>query len=237
MNTARFVALCGWLTGALIPAHTAAATSCDRQPVKPERVQILGLDMLVNGVPTSVYGLEFAESPEQVSDEFRAFWTRDAVPAKGQRGPSGLLLTALDDTCHYVLLLAPQPRGAHTKGVMSVMRLTGGATRHLIPDSAVPLPQGGNTVSDVESHDPGQTGRTWIVDIGGDPAANAQRYSSLLTQQGWSTVAQAPAYRLDGSPRVQGNAVALQRGADRLDAVFSDRNGQTEAVVHATRSR
>ncbi|CAE6739294.1 hypothetical protein R75483_02588 [Paraburkholderia domus] len=237
MTFAQLIARCSWLAFALISGVAMADTACDKQPVKADRMQAIGRDMIVNGVPTSVWGLEFAGSPSDVSNEFREFWTNEGVPAKGKRGPSGWLLSALDDTCHYVLTIPPQPDGAKTKGLLSVMQLSGQAVRHRIPDSVVPFPEGGKIISDVESRDPGQAGRTWLVEMSGRASDNAQRYSTKLSDEGWSTVTQAPAYRLDGSQRIMGNAMVMQRGSDRLDVIFSDRNGQTEAVINAARNR
>ncbi|HEY4353673.1 MAG TPA: hypothetical protein VGN31_20780 [Paraburkholderia sp.] len=253
----RFVTNRTGLFGALLCAlqPLAAAAGCDRIPVQPERVQTIGRDMLVNGVPTAIYGLEFAGSAHDVAEAFRAFWTREGVPAKARLESSTLLLTALDGPCHYVLLLAPVREGPHAKGLMSVTRLAGGDTTHRIPDEAVPLPQGAKPVSDVESRDPGQSGRTWILRVAGNAAQQARRYSGMLAAQGWTAIAIAPAYTvnstvnsavngaadsaIDGAWQVAGTAVAMQRGSDRIDAIFSggNDNGAAQVVIHATRIR
>jgi hypothetical protein len=237
MTLAQSIARGFLLACTLISGVAVADTACDKQPVKAVLTQAIGRDMIVNGVPSSVWGLEFAGSPADVSNEFREFWTREDVPAKGKRGPSGWLLSALDETCLYVLTIPPQPGGARTKGLLSVTQLSADTVSHRIPASAIPLPEGGKIISDVESRDPGQAGRTWLIEMSGRATDNAQRYSSQLSNEGWSTVAQAPAYQLDGSQRIMGNAMAMQRGGDRLDVIFSDRNGQTEAVVNAARNR
>jgi hypothetical protein len=241
MNGFPTTARRGWLALALLIAPVAVAraqTPCSQQPVRAAHVEVLGLDMLINGVPTSVYGMSFDGAPDEVVSEFRAFWKRAGVPANGQRSRSGLLLSALDRDCHYVLMLAASAPGAqaqHSRGVLSIARLNG-AARHAIPNAAVALPDGARTVTDIESRDPGQAGRTWIIELSGDAPANARRYRSQLADDGWTTVAESPAYRLDGSQRIVGGALAMQRGSDRLDAVFSDRDGRTEGVIHATRS-
>jgi hypothetical protein len=237
MRFAKSFMRCCWLAFALTSSVAMADTACDKQPVKADRMQAIGRDMIVNGVPTSVWGLEFSGSPTDVSNEFREFWTAEGAPAKGKRGPSGWLLNALDDTCHYVLTIPSTSDGARTKGVLSVIQLSSESVRHRIPDSSVPLPEGGEIISDVESRDPGQAGRTWLIEMSGRAGDNAQRYSNRLSGEGWATVAQAPAYLLDGSQRILGNAMVMQRGGDRLDVIFSDRNGQTEAVVNAARNR
>ncbi|MFC0399671.1 hypothetical protein [Paraburkholderia rhizosphaerae] len=232
----RWSAQRSWLACALLPV--VAVAECDRRPVQPERIQAIGRDMLVNGVPTAVYGLEFAQSADRVSDAFRAFWAREGVPAKARLESSGLLLTALDGACHYVLLITPVRKASPAKGVMSVMRLNGGTARHRIPDTVAPLPPGSKTVSDIESHDPGQTGRTWIVRLDGDAASQARRYGNVLAAQGWTTVALMPVQPIGGTRQTQavGSAIGMQRGRDRVDAVFSDRLGQTQAVIHVTRN-
>lgn len=221
--------------GGFICATAMADTACNKQPVKAERTQAVGRDMIVNGVPTSIWRLEFGGTPDDVSNEFRDFWTHEDVPAKGQRQPAGWMLTALDDTCQYVLNVQTPRPGARTSGLLSVMNLSGNA-RHQIPDSATPLPDGGTVISDVESRDPGQAGRTWLIELPGRARDNAQRYSDQLSDHGWSMVAKAPAYVADGSQQA-GDAVVMQRGGERLDAVFSDRNGKTQAVVNAARNR
>jgi hypothetical protein len=220
---------------ALMPSSaTAGGDTCNRQPVHAARVQMIGRDMLINGVPATVYGMEFGASPDDVSNEFRAFWTRAHVHAMGRRDASGLLLTALDGACHYVLVIPSAVEGAQTKGLMSVTRLDGADVSHRIGVSLAPLPLGARHVSDVESRDGRQTGRTWLLEIDGDTKDNAQRYARQLEGAGWRTVARAPALTLDGSQRATGDVLAMQRGGDRIDAVFSKRNGHTEAVIHAT---
>ncbi|SEB08652.1 hypothetical protein SAMN05192564_10612 [Paraburkholderia sartisoli] len=221
---------------ALLVHAGSARAACDKQPVKAERVQAVGLDMLVNGVPTSVRALDFAGSADDVSSAFREFWTQEDVPAKGVRGPNGLVLSALDGACLYVLTIPATQDRAPTKGVLSVAQIGERQASHAIDGSAIPLPEG-TTVSDIESRDPGQAGRTWLIQMSGNASDNARRYASQLAQRGWSTVAQAPAFQLDGSKRVLGSALAMQRGNDRLDVVFTARNGQTEAVINATRNR
>ncbi|HWT38414.1 MAG TPA: hypothetical protein VN289_19155 [Paraburkholderia sp.] len=219
----------------LMPLHAlAAGPACDRQPVQAVRVQTIGRDMLVNGVPASVYGMEFSGTSADVSDEFRAFWTHAHVPSLERRDASGLLLAALDGACHYVLVVSSRGNSGPANGLMSVMRLDGAGAVHRVDASRAPLPRGARTVSDVESRDGRQAGRTWLLDMSGETKNNAQRYARQLQQAGWQVVAQMPSLRLDGSQRAAGFVLAMQRGSERIDAVFSDRNGSTEAVIHAT---
>ncbi|CAD6517462.1 hypothetical protein LMG24235_00960 [Paraburkholderia sabiae] len=229
--------LCLALVVAFMPLQVlAAGPSCDRQPVHAERVQMIGRDMLVEGVPASVYGMEFNGTSDDVSSEFRAFWTRAHVPAMGRRDASGLLLAALDGACHYVLVIPSRGESGPTKGLMSVMRLDGTGAAHRVDASRVPLPSGARTVSDIESRDGRQAGRTRLLELSGEANDNARRYARQLEQTGWRVVAQMPALQLDGSQRAKGHALAMQRVGERIDAVFSNRNGQTEAVIHATTS-
>jgi hypothetical protein len=193
--------------------------------------------MIVNGVPTSILGVDFNGKPDDASKQFRAFWVAEGVPTKIQHEPSGLLLSALDEHCLYILNIPPQPDDAHTRALMSVVKLGTDPVRHQLPDSAVPLPESGKTVSDVESHDPGQTGRTRIIELPGDARWNAQRYRNLLTQQGWSNIGRQPAYQSGMGQSTSGTAYAMQHGGDSLDASFSDRDGKTVAVINAIRNR
>jgi hypothetical protein len=237
MKSALSLVRGSWLACALISGPALADTACNKQPVPPQSVEAIGRDMIVNGVPTSVVGVQFAGTPDDVSKAFREFWTDQDVPAKGQSGPSGLLLSALDDHCLYVLTLPPQANSEGTRGLLSVIRLGSDPVRHQVPDSAVPLPDGSKTVSDVESRDSGQTGRTWLLEMSGNARENAQQYRDQLAEQGWLSVARAPSYQSGASQQNQGAAVVMQRGSDSVDASFSDRNGKTVAVVNATRNR
>ena len=225
------------LASALVTGAAVAGVACDKKPVQPLSTQAIGRDMIVNGVPTSVVGMQFAGAPADVSKAFRDFWTREGVPAKGQPDSSGLLLSALDGQCLYVLSIPPQPQGDSTRGLLSVLRLGDSQVVHRIPDSAVPLPEDGKVVSDVESRDPGQTGRTWLLDVPGEARWNAQRYRNSLTMRGWLSVGRQPDYQSTGGARAQGTAFAMQRGGDSVDASFSDHDGKTIAVVNATRNR
>ncbi|TXC83433.1 hypothetical protein FRZ40_23835 [Paraburkholderia azotifigens] len=223
------------LGAVMLPLHAMAARpACDRQPVRAAHVQVIGRDMLVEGVPTSVYGMEFSGTSADVSNEFHAFWTHAHVPARERRDASGLLLAALDGACHYVLVVPARGDSGSVKGLMSVMRLDAAGATHRVEASRIALPRGARTVSDIESRDPGQAGRTWLIDMSGEAKDNAQHYTRQLQQAGWRVVAQMPALRLDGSQRTTGHVLAMQRGSERIDAVFSHRNGQTEAVIHAT---
>ncbi|NPT39063.1 hypothetical protein [Paraburkholderia xenovorans] len=221
----------------LFTGNAVAANACNKTPVQPQSVQAIGRDMIVNGVPTSVVGMQFSGTTEDVSRAFRDFWIREDVPAKGRTNASGLLLSALDDHCLYILSIPPQPEGDHTRGLMSVVRLGGDQADHRIPDSAIPLPEESAILSDVESHDPGQTGRTWLLDMPGNPQWNAQRYRNSLAAQGWMNVGRQPDYQSTGNRAAQGTAFAMQHGADSVDVSFSDRGGRTAAVVNAIRNR
>ena len=72
------------LAGALITGTAVAGTACNKTPVQPQSAEAIGRDMIVNGVPTSVVGMQFAGTPKDVSKAFRDFWTREDVPAKGR---------------------------------------------------------------------------------------------------------------------------------------------------------
>ncbi|MFM0061220.1 hypothetical protein PQR64_37025 [Paraburkholderia phytofirmans] len=227
----------GCLVCALITASAVAGAACNKTPVPPQSVQAFGRDMIVNGVPTSVVGMEFAGTASDVSKAFREFWINEDVPAKGQSNSSGLMLSALDDHCLYMLAIPAQPERSRTRGLMSVIRLGDGEVVHRIPDSAVPLPEGSKILSDVESQDPGQTGRTWLLDISGDARWNAQRYRNSLVAQGWMSVGRQPDYQAVGKSSAQGTAFAMQHGRDSMDVSFSDNDGRTVAVINATRNR
>jgi hypothetical protein len=225
------------VSGILIAGAALAGTACNKTPVPPQSTQAIGRDMIVNGVPTSVVGMQFAGTTDDVSQAFRDFWTGEGVPAKGQRNSSGLLLSALDGQCLYVLSIPPQAAADHTRGLMSVIRLGSGQAGRRLPDSAVPLPENGQVVSDIESRDPGQTGRTWLLDIPGEARWNAQRYRNSLAVRGWVSVGRQPDYQFTGAAHAEGRAFAMQHGSDSVDASFSDRGGRTVAIVNAIRNR
>jgi hypothetical protein len=181
--------------------------------------------------------MQFDGTVDDVSKAFRAFWTAENAPAKGRSTASGLMLSAVDGNCLYLLNLPLQQERAHTRGLMSVIRLGTGEANLKIPDSAIPLPEEGKVLSDVESRDRGQTGRTWLLDIPGEARWNAQRYRNRLALQGWINVGREPEYQSVGTRSPQGKAFAMQRGKDSVDASFSDRDGRTVAVINATRNR
>ncbi|WP_244217860.1 hypothetical protein [Paraburkholderia caledonica] len=193
--------------------------------------------MIVNGVPVSVVGMQFDGTVDDVSKAFRAFWTAENAPAKGRSTASGLMLSAVDGNCLYLLNLPLQQERAYTRGLMSVIRLGTAEANLKIPDSAIPLPEEGKVLSDVESRDRGQTGRTWLLDIPGEARWNAQRYRNRLALQGWINLGREPEYQSVGTRSPQGKAFAMQRGKDSVDASFSDRDGRTVAVINATRNR
>lgn len=238
MNLLRYFARGVCVAGALISCISSAfaGNACNKTPVRPQNSQAFGRDMIVNGVPSSLIGMQFAGTPNDVSNAFREFWLREDVPAKGRANSSGLLLSALDGACLYVLSISREQNTAYTRGLMSVIRLDGKTADYRIPDSSIPLPEDGKVLSDIESRDAAQTGRTRTLDIPGDPRWNAQRYRSSLAMRGWVIVGRQPDYQSTGST-VQGAAFAMQHGGDSLDASFSDRDGRTIAVIHATRSR
>ena len=237
MKLVYYLARAGCLTSALIAGAAVAGTACNKQPVQPQSIQAIGRDMIVNGVPTSIVGAQYAGTPDDVSKAFREFWTTEDVPAKGQSGPSGLLLSALDGQCLYTLSIGPQSDSSNTRGLMSVIRIGNDRASHRIPDDAIPLPESGKVVSDIESRDPGQTGRTWLINLPGSARWNAQQYRNRLTAQKWASVGRQPDYQSGRAQSIPGTAFVMQREADSVDASFSDRDGKTVAVINAIRSR
>jgi hypothetical protein len=233
----RLVGLVATLFASLVAGTAMAGTACNKQPVQPQSIQAFGRDMIVNGVPTSVVGMQFSGAPSDVAQAFREYWKAEDVPSKNRSSASGILLSALDEHCLYVLSIPPQPDGAHTRAMMSVIKLGSDQAIHRIPDSAVPMPEDSKVVSDVESRDPGQTGRTWLLDMPGEARWNAQRYRNKLAAQGWSSLVRQPDYRSAGTPAAHGTAFVMQHGGDSVDVSFSDRDGRTVAVVNATRNR
>jgi hypothetical protein len=237
MRVSLCLAHAGWLTYVLVCGVAFAEVTCKRQPVQTQSVQAIGRDMVVNGVATSIVGVQMAGSPDDASREFREFWAREGIRTKIQDDPSGRLLSALDEWCLYVLDIPHQPDGMHTRGLMSVAKLGGEPVTHRIPDDAVPLPFEGKTISDVESRDAGQTGRTWMIEMPGGARWNAQQYRSLLTAKGWSGVGIQPTLQFESGQSVSATAFAMQHRNDSLDASFSERGGKTVAVINATRIR
>ncbi|ASL46594.1 hypothetical protein bAD24_III04350 [Burkholderia sp. AD24] len=225
------------LAAALIAGHVAADPACNKTPVPAQSTQVFGRDMIVNGVPTSIVGVQYAGTIDDVSKAFRAYWTREDVPAKGQTSASGVLLSALDGHCLYVLSLPPQPEGCCARGLLSVIRLDSSQPIHRIADATVPLPEDSRVLSDIESRDPGQTGRTWLLEMPGDARWNAQRYRDTLAAQGWRSLGRQPDYQSSRASSAQSTAFAMQLGRESVDVSFSDRNGKTIAVVNATRNR
>jgi hypothetical protein len=225
------------LAGMLISGVAMAGTTCNKTPVPPQSSQAFGRDMIVNGVPTSLVGMQFTGTTDEVSNVFREFWSRDDVPAKGSTDSAGLLLSALDGNCLYVLSIPRQQPAAYTRGLMSITRLGSNQADYRIPDSSIPLPENGKVLSDVESRDAGQTGRTWLIDIPGEARWNAQRYRNSLALRGWVSMGRQPDYQSASISMSQGAAFAMQHGSDSLDVSFSDRDNRTVAVIHATRNR
>lgn len=234
LHLTRAACFSGALIGSISPA--LAGTSCNRVPVPPQSSEAIGRDMIVNGVPTSLVGMQFAGTISDVSNAFRDFWTREDVPAKGRADSSGLLLSALDGNCLYVLSIPRQQNASYTRGLMNVIKLGSSEADHRIAESNIPLPEESKVLSDVESRDPGQTGRTWLLEMPGEPRWNAQRYRNTLAMQGWVNVGHQPDYQSTGVA-IQGAAFAMQHGSDSLDASFSARGDGTVAAIHATRNR
>jgi hypothetical protein len=225
------------IANAVNPAHAARSAACDKIPVQPRSTQSVGRDMVVNGVSTSLAGMEFAGTPKDISNAFREFWIREDVPAKARLNATGLMLSALDDQCLYILNIPSQVEGDSVRGFMSVIRLGEEQVAHKIADSVIPLPEASNVLSDVESRDPGQTGRTWILDMPGDAELNARRYRNTLTTRGWVSIGRVPDYWVFNNQSGRDTAFAMQHGADSVDVSFSDRGGRTAAVINTIRNR
>lgn len=229
--------LAALLFGAVLPQVHARAT-CDKIPVVPARVRMIAGDMLVNGLRSTLSEQTFAASYQEVVQAFRAFWTMAQVPARERTVGTMTMLSALDRDCFYLLQLHRGMPGSQVSGMFSVTKLRTGDANHGTPVIRVPLPERGRTAFDVESRDPTLTGHTWVMTMPGGARANAVRYRATLIEQGWREIAETPAYALDGTRAVRGHALALQRGDERLDAVFSDaKRASSNAVVNVARSR
>ncbi len=235
MNGRRPYLALGFILAWLLTMQLAYA-SCDKRPVVPERVELIGRDMLVNGLETTVTALTMRGTPETVSAAFREFWVQEGAPAKGRPQAAGLALSAIDGECFYLLQLPRHSVNGTVKGIFSATSLRG-SRQNRVRATDIALPDSIRTMADVESRDFRQVGRTWVLDVPGRGRDSASAYKQKLVEQGWRVISDTPAYALDGTAAVNGYALAMQRGNDRLDAVFSGNGSMSSrAVVNVSRS-
>lgn len=216
-------------------AWNAAAGTCEREPVAAASTVWIGDDMQLDGRAMVVRALRFDRSARQVEREFQAYWDREGLPSMGTQGTRGRVLSGLDETCQYVLELQAGASGDTAQGLMSAMQLMPAAARRSIPESVAVLPAG-RILSDIESRDPGRVGRTWVIALGGRAEDGASRYRGELRREGWKTMVSMAPPPARGA-RSSDAALAMQRGAYRLDAVFTEQMGQTTAVINVMESR
>ncbi|TDA47470.1 hypothetical protein [Burkholderia pyrrocinia] len=226
-----------WIAAAALctPFATWAASLCDRVPVRAASAQVVGEDMIANGLPMTVVAVQFDESPARVANAFHDYWKRDGIVALELTGPRGTTLSAYDGVCQYVVEIPVGQQRDRTHAVASAMRFDKSGVRHTLSADDAVLP-GGNVLSDVESRDPLQVGRTWVIELGGMPDDGAMQYGDELRRHGWKVVAAAAAPEFGGSDS-NGYALAVQKGKRQIDAVFSDRSGRTTAVINLVEVR
>jgi len=112
MKFANYLASGAWVACSLVAGEAFAGAACDKTPVRPRSVEAIGRDMIVNGVPTSLVGMQFDGTVDDVSKAFREFWTLEDAPAKAKSTASGLMLSAVDGECLYLLNCRRRRRAA-----------------------------------------------------------------------------------------------------------------------------
>lgn len=229
------LAVRGMLTCVVCAAVTStpafADGACDAMPVTAAKVEWLGHDLSINGVPAQAAMLTIDASSKQIQNAYRDYWVAHHVPTHVMSDGHTLLLSAISSTCSYTLQI-PANQGSPVKGLFSAMTLgqVNALPRTLRPAN-YPLPLGKVTL-DMTSQDNGTVARTVQMTLPEASAADASStYAERLARDGWHAVSGGPAL---SSPRTApfGYALAMQKNGYRLDAAFTPASGSTTVVIN-----
>lgn len=230
MNTYR---LRGWFSTALMAvALTCAATASARFSEFPAptdaRLEVVGLDMRLNGIRMSAWEMHSERQPQSVLDFYIAHWgTRDRERPGYTLVPMGdwQLFTHIDERQGLIYTVQIRPEGAGAFALLGVSDMLAGKGKppaELARD--FPGPGGSTFESVLEADEIGWKARTITLSNKRSVTANVEHYVRQLESQGW-LIEQAVQARSGEA------AIAARRNRDSLAITVFPQDGVSRTIA------
>ncbi|SDD69215.1 hypothetical protein SAMN04488509_105161 [Aquimonas voraii] len=215
---------------ALVPGLGAvqAASLADFPAPERSRVDVVGVDMRLNGIRMSAWELHSELGPSEVLDYYVQHWGRSDPGRPGYTlVPMGdwQLLTHVDESAGltYTVQVRPDDAGAFALlGVSDLLAGSGQPPQELASDFPV---LGGTTVESVlETQEVGWTARTITASNRRSVTANIAHYAKSLGEDGW--VVESSVQGRSGSA-----ALSARRGNDSLSVTVFEQDDATRTIA------
>lgn len=210
----------------LFPQARAETWPALEAPPK-SRVEWVGKDMKLNGVPMRIQRFEADAGVGEVLGFYRAHWGSQSEK-KSVENALGKWQIIGRQLGQYYMSVQVQPTGlARSAGYLSVSMLPD-RKRAAPVAQQFPMMAGSRALSELESTDPGQTARTITLVNGYSVESNASFYKEKLAAQDW---------QLDkgyGGPQQNGNAYAMffRRKKEEATVIVSKVREGTSVVAN-----
>jgi hypothetical protein len=215
----------------LLVSGIAAAKEPKFPPPDDATVAVVNGNMRVNGISSNVRQFNTKDSLEDVVDFYREQWRDDGSDQPGYTvtniNPPWTVVSRIED--EYLMTVQVQPTNdGGSWGFLALSRLPDrGRSPKLGED--FPSMQGSQTLNEVVSKDPGQTGRTMLLGNKYDLQTNVAFYRNRFGAAGW-------AFDMDKSIGGVIHVLALRKGRKRLNMVITEtgKNGARIIVNEVT---
>jgi hypothetical protein len=213
----------------LLVAAFAASAKTDFPAPKDAKVDIVGEDMVLNGITMSAWELRSQRPPENVLAFYRSFW------AQGTNGQPGFteqtlgdwrIVTHIDQQDGLVYTVQAQPAIGGTLALLGVSNLLRG-TPTSATDLAADLPKiaGSQVQNDLVAQDLGIHSRTIVLSNTHSVQQNLDFYIDHFKRKGWKIE-----HGLAIDPNSAG-ALTVIDGGSRWNMTFSRQSGATHMVA------
>ena len=203
-------------------------------PAPPQsRVEWVGRDMEVNGLPTSIRAFHTSNSIEKVVQFYRREWQRPV-----ERGKPGFMETidALpwytisrieDDYLLTVQVQVKQNDQSGSWGYLSISPLPEPGEKPPELGKNVPKMRGSNVLSEHTSKDPGKNARTLIITNEHSVPSNVTFYRNYYNGKGWTMETD----RALGNDKV--HSLVFKTKRDRVTMMFLKDKYYTRIVINS----
>jgi len=208
-----------------LPMHAGALDWPVIESPPKSRVQWVGQDMKLNGVPMRIQQFSSGASVGEVLNYYRALWGNMAEK-KSVEKTVGKRQTIGKWVGEYYLSIQVQPDGlTSSSGYMVINKMV--QKKDVVSSQHnFPVMPGGSFYSELESNDPGQTATTITMLNQASVDSNADFFKGRLAAQDWKLDKQY------GGPQQNGAAHALFFRRDKQEAmVIVSKNAQGTSVV------
>jgi hypothetical protein len=213
---------CHWaVIGALMWTNFGFCTVSAKTPELPApdeaQVTVVGNNMRVNGINSSIRRFTTKESLEDVLQFYHDEWSAPRGDEPGYTVSNvnvpWTVISRIEDE-HLMTVQVQSASNGGSGGFLSISRLPKGNRSPKLGEN-FPTMQGSHTLNEVLSEDPGQSGRTMLLGNKHDIQTNVAFYRGRFKNDGW-------AFDMDRSVGGVTHVLALRKGRKTLNMVLTE---------------